>query len=414
MPIDPRDFLSGSSLSLDSSLVTASMTHALATSRLDPMKGIGIAVDTGLAMRSLFTPTTGPWELGLRHTLDAATSLTSLAQLRRPYDALSASSAYEPFKGTISSLAATSGLATSLSAVTIPSTHALTAFCGPELALGPTIALGGLDTIRAFQSVVPSLIASARCVYGLESSYRDLAYGGGAARLALDAGFTGIAGLDALTKGVSSLALSAQTSWERISANPSVLTATSLRIANTPAIEVYSATQAAGAITLPVEHFPPTDTEIEDVISGYDGSFEERLSACDQNLLEAYRGGVTAVERGGPDWRRQAMVSFRELSTHVLHKLAPDKAVVPLAARSELDEKGRPTRRARIRYIFSEVAGGELADFFESDLEAGVQLFEVLNAGTHRLGSRATPHQFRYIKARVVGLLGAMLEVRGY
>jgi len=114
MPIDPRDFLSGSSLSLDSSLVTASMTHALATSRLDPMKGIGIAVDTGLAMRSLFTPTTGPWELGLRHTLDAATSLTSLAQLRRPYDALSASSAYEPFKGTISSLAATSGLATSL------------------------------------------------------------------------------------------------------------------------------------------------------------------------------------------------------------------------------------------------------------------------------------------------------------
>jgi hypothetical protein len=108
------------------------------------------------------------------------------------------------------------------------------------------------------------------------------------------------------------------------------------------------------------------------------------------------------------------MVSFRELSTHVLHKLAPDKAVVRLAAPGELDEKGRPTRRARMRYIFSEVAGGELADFFESDLEAGVQLFELLNAGTHRLASRATPQQFRYVKARVVGLLGAMLDVKGY
>ena len=50
MPINPRDFLSGSTFSLDSSLVRASMTQALAVSRFDPLKGVGIAVDTGSAM----------------------------------------------------------------------------------------------------------------------------------------------------------------------------------------------------------------------------------------------------------------------------------------------------------------------------------------------------------------------------
>jgi hypothetical protein len=390
------------------------MTHALAASQFDPLKGIGIAVDTGLAMRSLLSPAASAWGVGLHPTLDIASTVTSLNELRRPYDMLAALPAYEPFKGTISSLASASGLATSVRAATLPSVGAITAVDGIHAAFRATDILGSLDTARAFQSVVPSLLASTRCVYGLEASFSALtAYGSGALHPALGSAFTDIAGLDAVRESISSLASSAFNSWERISANPSAFSATSLRVAKTPAVELYTATQAAAAVTLPVSQLPSVDSEIEEILSDADNSFEQRLSALDQNLVEAYRGGITAVERGGPDWRRQAMVSFRELSTHVLHKLAPDRSVLKLAP-EETDDRGRPTRDARLRYVFAQVAGGELTAFFECDLKAGVALFELLNAGTHRLTSKATPEQFRYIKARTVGLLAAMLEAQGY
>ena len=107
------------------------------------------------------------------------------------------------------------------------------------------------------------------------------------------------------------------------------------------------------------------------------------------------------------------MSSLRELSTHVLHRLAPDNLVLPITPPTDLHE-GRPTRKARLRYIFTETVGPEMTAFFEADMKAAVELLELLNAGTHRLGNRATPEQLHYVRSRVVGLLTSMLEARGF
>jgi hypothetical protein len=107
------------------------------------------------------------------------------------------------------------------------------------------------------------------------------------------------------------------------------------------------------------------------------------------------------------------MTSFRELSMHVLHKLAPDSEVLPKASPADLHE-GQPTRKARLRFIFSPVVGPEIAKFFDADMKAAIELFDLLSKGTHKLGNTATQNQIHYLRGRVSGLLASMLSARGY
>jgi hypothetical protein len=180
-----------------------------------------------------------------------------------------------------------------------------------------------------------------------------------------------------------------------------------------PAIELYTDIHAVGAITLIDEKQPPRDDEIEKWLLDNVGTFESRLGSLDEQLIEPYVGAIASIENGTPDWQRHAMTSLRELTMQVLHKLAPDEKVKKIVTSDDLHE-GRPTRRARLKYIFTHATGAELAEFFEADVNAALKLFDLLNSGTHRLGSEATPAQLHYIRCRVVGLIGSMLEVQGY
>lgn len=162
-----------------------------------------------------------------------------------------------------------------------------------------------------------------------------------------------------------------------------------------------------------MEELPEQDEEIEETIDEAVDSFESRLAALNQDLITTYRGGIEALETGGSDWQRHVMVSFRELTTHVLHMLAPDADVLKRAEPEDL-HNGRPTRKARLNYIFAEVAGPEIADFFEADVKAAIALFDLLNNGTHRLEQRASKEQVHYLRGRVAGMIASMLAARGF
>jgi hypothetical protein len=133
---------------------------------------------------------------------------------------------------------------------------------------------------------------------------------------------------------------------------------------------MHASTHAAAAVSLSQASQLETDSEIEEILDESADAIESRLAALSQGLVETYRGGMTALERGGPDWQRHSMVSFRELSTHVLHLLAPDDEVIPNASADDL-HNGRPTRRARLNHIFIQASGSSIASFYEADREAG-------------------------------------------
>ncbi len=96
-----------------------------------------------------------------------------------------------------------------------------------------------------------------------------------------------------------------------------------------------------------------------------------------------------------------------------MHMLAPD-ADLKGWAKPEHFYEGKLTRRARLEYIFESIADGELTDFFNADLKASIKLFDLLNNGTHRLSSKATAAQLKYLQSRIVNFVDAMLEARGH
>ncbi|MDX6574503.1 MAG: hypothetical protein QOE96_456 [Blastocatellia bacterium] len=393
----------------------------------DPLSALNSAVNTGLSVTALLD---SPGQSLNSQVACLKDTISVLGEMQRPYNQFSAASDFAPYIGSITNLASVSGIAASiehLSSVVSPiSFERISSLVGTE-SVGVTAknALANIDGIQLHSPMVSSLplgavtgdiagitLASTRTLLGIESAYAKL----------LDTGFfTSLTAtptevpsyIKTLHEGLGSLSSAAKSSWDSIALTPAILDRTSLFSARSPSVEIYSASQAAAVISLPLSNFPPIDAQIEGIIDETVDEFEGRLSLLEPALVEMYHGGIGAMETGGPDWRRQSMTSFRELMTHVMHILAPDAKVKPWAKPQHFD-KGRLTRQARLEYIFESVADGEFTGFFKADLKASIELFDLLNNGTHRLTSKATPEQLRYLRGRIVNFITCMLEAKGH
>jgi len=393
----------------------------------DPLSALNSVVNTGLSITALLDSAGQSLNSQVASLKD---TISVLGEMQRPYNEFSAASNFAPYIGSIANLASVSGIAASvehLSTVVSPiSVEKISSLVGSE-SVGVTAknALANISGIRLHSPMVSSLplgavtgdlagitLASTRTLLGVESAYAELR--DTALLTSLAATRTEVPSyIKTLHEGLGSLSSAAKSTWDIIALTPAILDRTSLFSARSPSVEIYSASQAAAVISLPLSKFPPIDAQIEGIIDETVDEFEERLSLLEPALVEMYRGGIVAMETGGPDWRRQSMTSFRELMTHVMHILAPDTKVKPWAQPQHFD-KGKLTRQARLEYIFESIADGEFTGFFKADLKASIELFDLLNNGTHRLTSKATPKQLRYLRGRIVNFITCMLEAKGH
>ena len=86
-----------------------------------------------------------------------------------------------------------------------------------------------------------------------------------------------------------------------------------------------------------------------------------------------------------PDACRHFCASAREVFTKMVHLRAPDTDVLNAMPSCEVTDKGKPTRRSRIRYVLSTKGMDveSLEDFVERDIANILELFDVLNSGAH-------------------------------
>ena len=219
--------------------------------------------------------------------------------------------------------------------------------------------------------------------------------------------------VSALKDNLLSVSFATKEAWRGLAADTSYLTQLPMSLLRAPGVELYATAHLASAFALRDSGAVEKDDEIEEILDTAVDRLGSQLAALDQPLASMYRGGREAIERGGTDWQRHALVSFRELLTHVLHRLAPDKEVLVVAEAAEI-VNGKPTRRARLNFIFRTHSGPAVAKFFEADMKAAIELFDLLNNGTHRLQGNATREQAHYLRGRVAGLLSSMLEACGF
>ncbi|MDP3909023.1 MAG: hypothetical protein Q8Q14_01405 [Gemmatimonadales bacterium] len=219
-------------------------------------------------------------------------------------------------------------------------------------------------------------------------------------------GQTGAAA-EALSQGLASLARASHAvwvDWERQATPPVVPW-----LQEAPGIEVFSASRAAAAVAgSPVENEPTAAIERLELAAL---RVEPLLERVNPELVTTYRGAAHAIVSGGPDSTRHMATSLRELLTHVLHELAPDRALREWKeSRPEDFPNGRPSRALRVRYIFRHLKGTAYEEFVDADVGRTVELIQILHGDTHGLGRSLNPEAQRIVLRTAEGVLAVLLE----
>ena len=129
----------------------------------------------------------------------------------------------------------------------------------------------------------------------------------------------------------------------------------------------------------------------------------DELRNISPDLDDRWRGAVFSLNPHNPDATRHFCTSAREIFTQLLEIKAPDSEVINTLPGCETTDKGKPTRRSKIKYCLHRrgMIGVALEEFVEQDMENIVQLFRVLNDGTHGSAGKFDRSQLSSIKQRV-------------
>lgn len=134
------------------------------------------------------------------------------------------------------------------------------------------------------------------------------------------------------------------------------------------------------------------------------------LRELDPDLPPMLAGARVVLVSRHDDYVRHFAASLRDLFTQALHRLAPDAAVRGWTTTPADYHDGRPTRKARLRYITRDVPllfGG----FVNADVDAVVKFINLFQKGTHAPRPSFTPDEVNDLKVRMEGLLRILLVV---
>jgi hypothetical protein len=122
-----------------------------------------------------------------------------------------------------------------------------------------------------------------------------------------------------------------------------------------------------------------------------------------EDLDARWRGALFALNPANPDAARHFCASSREIFAQILDIKAPDSAIFASIPGAERTERGNATRRSKMQFLFQQkgVLFGELAEFASEDIGNIIELFDILNTGTHGPAGRYNIRTLGAIKRRV-------------
>jgi hypothetical protein len=215
----------------------------------------------------------------------------------------------------------------------------------------------------------------------------------------------------------SSLSARATAVYEEMAKSPSLMTQLPSWLVQAPAIVPYSA-----AIVVAIEAGSPTaaiarhsDVTADGILRSVGDELEQRLLVVGAEFVELYRGAFAALQLQGPDWRRHVCTSVRELVDHLIRRLAPDADLDNHYSQPDVHkENGVYTRRARLTFIFREIAIHSYVQMAEKDIDMTLATFFPTNATVHSLVAPLSAQQVMVFWRRVQGCVSTVLQAAGH
>lgn len=177
-----------------------------------------------------------------------------------------------------------------------------------------------------------------------------------------------------------------------------------------PSIEIFTSANTLEALssTLTEESESQVERNLKEEI---EASLDELLAAMDPEFQNVWSGAKKALDSDNPDRMRHVVTSLRELVTHVLHHIAPNKEITRWTVDPTHFHDGRPTRAARILYICRGINHGPFSDFISADVKAAIECINLFQRGTHELCIAFSEHQVKALVVRTESLLRFLLLI---
>ena len=208
---------------------------------------------------------------------------------------------------------------------------------------------------------------------------------------------------------LNDMALSYRSLWSSLQADPANLFTASTLLVEQPARELYLAGSLARLVAMPEETMVEAQAEERRQIASW-APLREKVRTLGEPFVEAYEGAIEAFMGGNVDKQRHVCTSLRELTTHVIHKLAPDDDVSRWSTDHKYFQKEKPTRRARLLYICRNIDVGSFSDFVKSDVESTLKFLDLLQEGTHSLSSPFGEAQLGALVSRAESLVSFLID----
>jgi hypothetical protein len=147
----------------------------------------------------------------------------------------------------------------------------------------------------------------------------------------------------------------------------------------------------------------------EDIITPDQAELLNWLKNLDPSFSNMLLGAEQAIYSKNPDHLRHFASSHRELCTHILHLLAPNDQVKEWTKDpNHFDKEGKPTRKARLKYISRNHKNKTFVDFLIKDFENQMAL---LNADEHRENQEYTDQELNALHRRFLSMLGFLMQI---
>lgn len=153
------------------------------------------------------------------------------------------------------------------------------------------------------------------------------------------------------------------------------------------------------------------EKEREEVHERTSDMLEVKLAGVNSELVGLLAGARTAAYSNNPDRIRHVCVSLRELLGHALRQLAPDTAIRQWTQNPTHYHDNRPTRRARLEYLYRGVCEPALSKLIMLDIRAALELFDTLSSATHKVKFAESQEAALVLLSRAEGMLLLLLRL---
>lgn len=161
--------------------------------------------------------------------------------------------------------------------------------------------------------------------------------------------------------------------------------------------------EAANSVAVANALLDPASVIVDPGLSLQETIIEDELAVISEELDSRWRGALFALNPSNPEASRHFCSSSREIIAAILEAKAPDELVFRVLPACSTTDLGNPTRRSKIQYLL-EMKGltdAVYVDFASEDVDNILELFGILNAGTHGTSGRYDLATLLAIKRRV-------------